>query len=175
VITLTIEKDFAMKSLNECITEYRNQIAKGEIRIAYRGLIDFMIRLRNTIRDNYPSWPAAGNLYQGYMDMTYFPLSTDKLKDKKLKIAVVLIHDTLRFEIWLSAVNKNIQSEYWDKLKGKDLKGYRMPSVLKGSDSIIEHTLENNPDFGDPDSLIRQLVTGTVRFINDVEVLISEI
>ena len=164
-----------MKSLNECITEYRNQIAKGEIRIAYRGLIDFMIRLRNTIRDKYPLWPAPGNLYQGYMDMTYFPLSTDKLKDKKLKIAVVLIHETLRFEIWLSAVNKNIQSEYWEQLKGKDLKGYRMPSALKGSDSIIEHTLETSPDFGDPDSLIWHLVTGTERFINDVEVLISEI
>lgn len=174
MINITIEKDFAMKSLNECITEYRNQMLKGEIPTAYRGLLDFMIRLRNTIRYKYPSWSVAGNLYQGYMDMTYFPLSTEKLKDKKLKIAVVLIHETVRFEIWLSAVNKVIQSEYRDKLKDKDLKGYRMPAVLKGSDSIIEHTLDNNPDFGNPDSLIRQLVTGTAGFINDVEVLLRE-
>lgn len=163
-----------MKSLNDCITEYRNQVAKGEIRTAYRGLMDFMMRLRNTFRNDYPSYTVAGNLYQGYMDMTYFPLSTDKLRDLKLKIAIVLIHDTVRFEIWLSAVNKDIQAEYWKRFKEMNLKNYRMPSVLNGADSIIEHTLSDKPDFNDPDGLIGQLVNGASVFINDIEKLLGE-
>ncbi len=102
------------------------------------------------------------------MDMTYFPLFPEKLKARGLKIAIVLIHEDIRFEAWLSGTNKAIQAEYW-KLFGKmRWEHYRIPEELKGRDSIVECDLAVDPDFSDPVSLIRQIEERTLQFINDV-------
>jgi hypothetical protein len=40
---------------------------------------------------------------------------------------------------------------------------------LKGVDSILEHVLVDNPDFGDLDFLTKQIEKGTLEFIENVE------
>jgi hypothetical protein len=163
-----------MTSFNDSVIEYKKQLDKGDIQIAYRGLMEYMMGLKNFFKNKYPDFSVPSSLYQGYMDMTYFALFPEDFKKRKLKIAIVLIHDKMKFEIWLSGINKQIQTEYWNILKAKDLNVYPLPKTLKGADSIIEYLLTNNPDFNDPEVLTRQIESGTLKFIKDIKELIKD-
>lgn len=100
-----------MDSFNQYMEEYKKEMKKGTIRNAYKGLMEYIMDLRTHLQNKYPEH-FVSSLYYGYMDMTYFSFSPDSLKDRKLKIAIVFIHDTVRFEVWLSGQNKQIQKEY---------------------------------------------------------------
>jgi hypothetical protein len=159
-----------MESLQEAVKEYKQQMAKGVVRKAYQGIMEYVLRLRAYFQKEYPEYPA-GNLYAGYMDMTYFPLFPKKLKDRKLKIAIVFLHDTCRFEAWLSGNNRKVQKEYAEWISGQQWDTYRMDP--KNPDSIIELTLDDNPDFSDTDMLTKNIAASTVSFIRDIEAFLS--
>jgi len=159
-----------MKSLNENIKEYRKQLEKGDIKEAYKGLMEYIMDLRTYFKNKYPEYFVSGSIYQGYMDMTYFSFIPESLKSKKLKIAIVFIHGTFRFEVWLSGYNKQIQTKYWKLFKETDWNKYRIPSTTKGVDSIVEYVLADTPDFSDLDTLTKQIERGTLQFIKDIEI-----
>ena len=147
---------------------------KGVIQAAYRGLLQYIMDLRTHFKNKYPDYFVSGNIYQGYMDMTYFSFIPESLKQRKLKIAIVFIYDTFRFEVWLGGYNKQIQSKYWKLVKESDWNKYRIPSNIKGLDSIVEYTLVDNPDFSDLDALTKQIEEGTLTFIKDIESFLSK-
>jgi hypothetical protein len=163
---------FSMESLREHMFEYRKQLEKGHIQEAYRGLMAYIMDLRTYLKNKYPKCSVSG-LYQGYMDMTYFSFTPDSLKSLKLKIALVFIYDTFKFEVWLAGSNKNVQKEYWELFSEKGLNKYHIPSDIKGIDSIVENVLVENPDFGDLDSLTQEIEKGTLKFIDDVVEFVS--
>lgn len=156
-----------MESLREQMFEYRKQLEKGHVQEAYRGLMAYIMDLRNYLKNKYPEYSVSG-IYQGYMDMTYFSFTPDPLKSLKLKIAVVFIYDTFKFEVWLAGSNKNVQKDYWELFTEKSLEKYHIPSSIKGRDSIVENVLVENPDFGDLDSLTQEIEVGTLRFMEDM-------
>jgi hypothetical protein len=156
-----------MESLREQMFEYRKQLEKGHVQGAYRGLMSYIMDLRNYLKNKYPEYSVSG-IYQGYMDMTYFSFTPDSLKSLKLKIAVVFIYDTFKFEVWLAGSNKNVQKEYWELFTEKSLEKYHIPSSIKGRDSVAENVLVENPDFGDLDSLTQKIEEGTLIFIEDI-------
>ena len=158
-----------MKSFNEDMNEYRKQLEKGAIKSAYRGLMDYFMGLRLYFKNKYPDFFVSSNIYSGYMDMTYFALVPESLKQQKLKIAIVFVHDKFTFEVWLAGYNKKIQTKYWKLLKESNWNKYHGVSTTKGSDSIIDYILVENPDFNDLDSLTQQIETKTLKFIKDVE------
>jgi hypothetical protein len=162
-----------MGPFHEYIDEYRAQMQKGHIRQAYRGLMSYIMDLRSYFRNKYPDYSVSGSIYQGYMDMTYFALFPEPLKNRKLKIAIVFIHETVRFEAWLAGYNRQVQQRYWKLFKESGWNKYRIPSTIKGVDSIIECTLSDNPDFSDPDALTEQIEGGTLSFIEDIEDFLS--
>jgi hypothetical protein len=53
---------------------------KGEIQIAYKGILEFLGKLRAEYIKKHPHYDVS-SIYQGYMDMSYFSLSTKSLKD----------------------------------------------------------------------------------------------
>ncbi|MFC2159904.1 DUF7000 family protein [Actinomycetota bacterium] len=163
-----------MGSLYEYIAEYRKQLKKGDIQKAYKGLIKYMMDLRAHFKNKYPDYSVPGSIYYGYMDMTYFPLFPVLLKRLKLKIAIVFVHETFQFEVWLSGSNKQVQKKYWKLFKENNWNKYHIPSNIEGIDSIIEHTLVNNPDFSDLDTLKKQIDKGTLKFIRDIENFLSK-
>ena len=158
-----------MKSFNEDMNEYRKQLETGAIKSAYRGLMDYFMGLRLYFKSKYPDFFVSSNIYSGYMDMTYFALVPESLKQQKLKIAIVFVHDKFTFEVWLAGYNKKIQTKYWKLLKESNWNKYHVVSTTKGSDSIIDYILVENPDFNDLDSLTQQIETKTLKFIKDVE------
>ena len=157
----------------EYIKEYKKQLGKGVIQRAYQGLMKYIMDLRTHFSKNFPDF-APGDIYHGYMDMTYFPISPKSLKSRKLKIAVVFNYDQFRFEVWLAGYNKQIQQKYWELFKESDWNKYRIPSATKGVDSIVEYTLADNPDFDDLDGLTKQIEKGTLNFISDIEDFLSK-
>ncbi len=163
-----------MESFHEYINEYRKQLDKGYIKEAYKGLMKYIMDLRSYFKNKYPDYFVSSSIYYGYMDMTYFSFFPQSLKDRKLKIAIVFIHDTFRFEVWLAGYNKKIQTKYWKLLKENNWYKYRIPSTIKGVDSIIEYVLVDNPDFRDLDTLTKQIEKGALNFIKDIENFLSK-
>jgi len=163
-----------MKPFHEYMDEYRKQMRKGDISEAYKGLMDYIMDLRTHFQNKYPDYFVSGSIYYGYMDMTYFSLFPKSLKNRKLKIGIVFIHDSCRFEVWLFGYNKQVQAKYWKLFKENDWNIYRIPSTTKGNDSIMEFILVENPDFSDLDTLTKQIEKGTLKFIKDVETFLSK-
>jgi hypothetical protein len=160
-----------MESLNENVIEYKKQMEKGIIQKAYRGIMDYVMQLRTFIKNKYPEL-SVGNIYSGYMDMTYFPLFPKILKSRKLKIAIVFIHETCRFEVWLSGNNRQVQQNIRELIRENNWNKYqRNPN---NADSIIESTLDDNPNFSDPDALSKKIETSTLSFIKDIEKYFSK-
>ena len=162
-----------MGSFPDSMNEYKNQLNRGYLQEAYQGLMVFFRDLRAHFKKKYPDYSVSGSIYYGYMDMTYFSVSPESLKRRKLKIAIVFIHDTFRFEVWLSGSNRNVQAKYWKLLKENDWNKYHLASNPKAVDYVLDHILINNPDFGDLDSITRQIERGTLEFIRDIEGFLS--
>ncbi len=153
----------------ENMREFRELAKSGRIAKAYLELISFMTSLKNRLSQKYANSFTTGSFYQGYMDMTYFPFTPESLRNRGLKIAIVFVYETFRFEVWLAANNKKIQEEYWQMIKASGWDKYRLVPAIQGYDSIIEMVLESNPDFGEPDALETRIENGVLEFIADVE------
>ncbi len=162
-----------MASFHEYMTEYRRQVEKGYVQVAYKGLMEYIMGLRTYIKNKYPDYLVSNSMYYGYMDMTYFSIFPGYLKDRNLKIALVFIHETFRFEVWLAGKNKQVQSKYWTLFSESDWNKYHIVSSTKGVDSIIEHIIVADPDFSDLDALTSLIEWGTYKFIKDIESIIS--
>ncbi len=147
---------------------------KGDIKEAYRGLMDYMMDLRMYFQNKYPGYFVSGSIYYGYMDMTYFSFVPESLKRKKLKIGIVFIHDTCRFEVWLCGYNKQVQTSYWNVMKENNWNKYSIPSTIKGLDYIFKSVVVANPDFRDLDTLTKQIEEGALTFIQDVKEFLSK-
>ena len=163
-----------MKPFHEYMNEYRKQMEKGDIKKAYKGLMEYLMELRLHFKKKYPDYVVSGSLYYGYMDMSYFSFFPESLKLRKLKVAIVFIHDTIRFEVWLAGYNKQVQAQYWKMFKESGWNKYHIPSTTKGVDSILEYILVENLVFNDLDLLTKQIERGTLRFIEDIEIFLSK-
>ncbi len=158
-----------MDSLQDCVNEYRAQLEKGVIKTAYKGLMEFIMDLRTYLQKKYPDYFVSGSIYFGYMDMTYFSFFPKSLSNRKLKVAIVFIHDQCRFEAWLAGYNKQIQTSYWKLFTKSGWNKYHLVPTTAGVDSILEHVLVANPNFDDLNTLKIQIENAALEFIEDVE------
>jgi hypothetical protein len=161
-----------MPTFQEAMQVYKAQLQAGAVQTAYRGLMEYMMGLRTHLMKKYPE-DVVTNLYQGYMDMTYFAFMPQSLKERGLKVAIVFLYDDFRFEVSLVGYNKQFQKKYWQLIRESGWDKYRLVKTLKGEDAIISHTLADDPDFADLDALTERIERGTLAFIADVEGFLS--
>ena len=164
-----------MESFHEYMDEYKHQVKNGVVKKAYKGLMEYIMYLRTYFQKKYPEYFVSGSIYYGYMDMSYFSVIPPSLKQRQLKIALVFIHETCKFEVWLAGYNKKVQSKYWNLFNESSWNNYHVVSTVNGADSILEHTLIDSPDFSDLDTLTKQIEKETFKFIGDVESFLSSI
>lgn len=164
-----------MEPFDIYMDEYRSQMKKGVIPKAYKGLMDYMQALKTDFSRQYPNYFVSGSLYFGYMDMTYFSFSPEAIKRRKLKIAIVFMHESCHFEVWLSGYNKQVQAETWQVFKDNGWSAYHLVESIDGMDSIVESVLVENPDFSQLDLLTHQIEDGTIRFIRDMEGFLDKV
>ncbi len=153
-------------SLSNFNSDYKNQMKIGNISKVYKGLMKYLMNLRSHFLNKYPDEFSVGSFYQGYMDISYFPLRPESLRRQKLKIGLVFNHEKFQFEIWLVGQNKKIQKDYWDWLKEKSWSKYKLsPSP---QNSIIKEIIVKDPDFSDLDSLTEKIEIETLGFIKNI-------
>ena len=158
-----------MSSFPELMKMYRNMLEEGTIQKAYSGLMEYIMGLRAYFEKKYPDYSVSGSVYLGYMDMTYFSFFPKSLKNRRLKVGIVFVYSTFRFEVWLFGYNKSVQEHYWNLFKESGWNKYRVPSTIKGADSIVEGILVEDPDFSDLAALTKKIEEGTLNFIGEVE------
>lgn len=164
-----------MDSLDEYIKEYQSLLEMGKIQVAYKGLIRYMLDLRNHFKKNHADFFVAGHMYQGYMDITFFACMPNALKAKKLKTMIVLNHEALQFEIWLCGYNKGIQKRYWEIFKQSHWNKYHVPTDIKGIYSIVEHVLVDQPYFDNLEALTEHIEAETLTFMDDILTFLEEV
>jgi hypothetical protein len=157
-----------MPTFADAMQTYRQLLQQGDIQVAYKGLMDYMLALRGHFQSRYPEF-NPGSLYFGYMDMTYFALTPPALKARQLKIAVVFLHEAFRFEVWLAAANKAVQTRAWQQIQSAGWDAYRLVPTPQGYDSILETVAATDPDFNDLPALTTQIERVTLQMVADVE------
>ena len=162
-----------MRSMNKDLEELQRQLNNGMIQRAYRSLLFYMMELRTHFKNKYPSFSVSA-LYQGYMDMTYFAISSQTLSRRDLKIAIVFNYEAFRFEAWLAGRNRKINRQYWELFKDKDWPEYRVVKPGKGVDSIAECDLAKGFHLSDKEALTMSIETKVGAFIEDIEVFFHE-
>ena len=141
------------KDLNYFVSVYKGLLENGDIQVAYDQLVKYIQKLKTVFSKELTNEYSCGNVFQGYMDYTYFYLSNDFLKHRKLKLGLVLNHKDMRFEIWLLGQTKDIQEKYWNMLKDtKWISSKKIPQY-----SIFEVTLISDPDFNELESLTSKI------------------
>jgi hypothetical protein len=158
-------------TLNQRINEYTNLVRRGDIRTAYQEILGFMGRLRVDFGKRSRDC-TVGSIYQGYMDMTYFSLSTPAIKDMGLRIAIVYLHEKGTFEAWLSARNREISKRYGFLLVSGFPPDLEVVHDRDNLDAIIECTVSSAPDFENQISLMEEIESKVDCFIAAVSGLL---
>lgn len=161
-------------SLHTAMITYNRLLQQGELQQAYRGLMEFMLGLRSHFDKNHPELALPSSIYAGTMDMTYFSCVTPALREHKLKIAVVFLHQAFRFEVWLAGVNKKVQFNTWKGISDSGWDRYALVEPLPGVDAILTHILVPDPDFRDLEALTTRIEAGVLDFIRDVETFLCK-
>jgi len=139
-----------------------------EQNLDYHQLINYMKALRLFFHKEYDAYFKLGNIYQGNPEFSYFSLTTEELKKRKLKFVLILNHRLMQFEICLSGQNKDIRKKYWKLFKGSDWNSYHIAESINNSLMIIDHTIIKNPDFNNPNELTEQIHVESMKFINEI-------
>ena len=153
------------KTFNEYIHIYKEQLKLGDIKEAYVGLVKYVTRLNTTLSKNLSESYSFGNIFQGYMDYTYFYYSNDFLKKRKLKMGLVLNHTKMQFEVWLLGQTIPIQEKYWEYFKSTKWNKNRM---TKPQYSILETVLIADPNFNELGKLSKQIQDKLVFVTNEI-------
>lgn len=138
----------------------------AELQQAFRGLMEFMLKLRTQFIRNYPSGYVSSGLHPGYLDITYFPFTPITLKQQKLKVAIVLNHEEMQFEVWLAGQNKAIHKKYWDIFHGSDWPKDNIAPTPEHM--ILREIVIAAPNFDAPDILLDEIESRVMTFIQEV-------
>jgi len=152
--------------MNQLITEYTGLLRRGEVQIAYKGILNYLGELRSDFARRFAEYEVGSNIYQGYMDMSYFSVTPAPLKPKGLKIAVVYLHEKGTFEAWLSARNRETLKKYREMFGGAAENSFPIFHDATNEDAIMECTLTAQPNFDDSISLTELIENGTEKFIS---------
>ncbi|MFC6347698.1 DUF7000 family protein [Vagococcus carniphilus] len=142
-------------NLSQNIKAYQEVVyEKSPVVEAYFELIHFVRKLRTDFTKTTKAY-KVGNVSEGYMDFTYFPIFNEELREKKLKYGIVLNHQLMQFELWLMAHNESGKTKYWNQLKNTPWNEEKTEEMKY---SVLEAVLEVEPDFNDLDRLSQTII-----------------
>lgn len=93
--------------------EYKNLLETTNIQECYQHVIKFINYLYLKLKNELNMYSFSSKVIENKMNFSYFQLTNQKLKELGLKIQVIFMHETCRFEIWLSGYNRKIQNKYY--------------------------------------------------------------
>jgi len=155
------------------LSMYNEKSKPCELQLDHHDLINYMKELRAFFNKEYDTYFKLGNIYQGNSDFSYFSLTTEELKKRKLKFVIILNHKMLHFTICLSGQNKSIRKKYWEMFKGSDWNKYHLVESIDDSLSIVDHIIVENPDFEDRTNLTEQIESESMKFIKELRDILN--
>jgi hypothetical protein len=159
------------KDLNGYVSVYKELLKAGEVQIAYAHLVKYVQKLKTQFSKDLNKDFSVGNVFQGYMDYTYFYLTNNYLQSEKLKLGLIFNHREANFEVWLLGQTKDIQEKYWSSLQGtKWIKSTKMPQY-----AIFEVTLVKRPNFADLDKLSGEIVENFKAITNEILISLKQL
>ncbi len=156
-----------MNTFDLDVRELQKRLSDGLVQRAYRRIVSYMSRLR-TAFVNLRGEGATSGLYQGYFDMTYFAVFSDRLKERGLKLAVVFNYEPFGFEVWLAARNRKVQRQYWELLFRSGYRKYQLIEPAVGTDAIVTATLGAECSMSDVKTLTEHIIKGVTQFEQDI-------
>jgi hypothetical protein len=157
-----------MSASREELIEFQRLVDEGSLQRAYRAVIGFMQQLRIDI-DKSQADIGVSEIYQGYMDMTYFALFVPELWRRGLKVAIVFEYDPFEFEVWLSGKNRGVQKEYYEIIKDAEWGEYEVMEPGPGVDGILKADLAHGTALEDSEALADLLIERSLAFAGRVE------
>ncbi|MFD1031378.1 DUF7000 family protein [Metaplanococcus flavidus] len=158
-----------MESLSKSLYEYGELLKVTDLQKAYKSLMQYIKELRRYFKEKYPEYEVSANLYLGYLDLTFFTITSKLAQQNQLKYMVVFRHDKMQFEVWLSGRNRAVMSKYHRKFSGHRMNKHSLTADDKGMSSIIETIVVEKPDFDNMTELTNQIDLGVISFIQEVE------
>lgn len=134
----------------------------------YHQLIGYMKELSAFFQKEYGTRFRLGKIYKENPDYSYFSLTTEELKQQKLKFVIILDHQTRSFSICLSGQNKSIRKKYWQVFKESDWDKYHLAESIDNSLSIVDQTIVRGADFKDKGSLTDCIDREVMEFIQEL-------
>lgn len=158
-----------MESLNKNIVEFGMLLKKTQLQQSYKRLLVYIKEIRNYFKETHPEYDVSTNLYQGYMDLTFFTITSQLTRQKDLKYIVVFTYENMQFEVWLAGKNRAVMSEYHKKFKDYQFKNFKLTEDIKGMSSILEHIVVENPNFDELNELTNLIDGGVSEFIKSID------
>jgi hypothetical protein len=117
----------------------------------------------------YLDYLVSGKLYYGYLDMACISIVPKYLKERGLKISIDFVYDQCQFIVWLSGLNKKVQTKDWKVIEESGWNTFHLASDPTSLDSIVGQVLIADLDFRDIKGLTNHKEGGIVDFIKDVK------
>ena len=162
------------KPLSDCMDTYTRAVARGDIAQAYRGILSALSSFKSAWGESH-TFDKVGELYQGYMDMSFVSVLPASLAQKRLKIALVYLHPTGDFSLWLTAGNRAIQKSVSETLRSAPLGHYELSVLEPGVDAIIALDLPKPYAFDEPERLTAYFLHAAEAFLTDMTAIVSGI
>jgi len=115
---------------------YKELIQTTDLQKGYQEFIGLFRFLRVELEKEMPEYRFSGNIVENSMDYAYFQFTNDPMKRQGLKVVVAFLHKEFLFEVWISGCNRNIQCEYYERLKNMP-----HPFFLNDNPSRIDYIL----------------------------------
>lgn len=135
---------------------YKNLLATTELQLGYQEFIKLFRFLRIELEKELLDFSFSGKIAENNMDFAYFQLTDAELKAKGIKIQIIFVHKSFRFEVWASGHNRKIQTAYYNQLKDKTLK-YELNDNPQRVEYIIKHALDKNIELHSGDTVISKI------------------
>ena len=99
------------------LAEYKRLLQTTNLQQGYQEFVKSFRQLRTYLQKALPDFEFTGNIVENNMDYAYFQCSNEALRSKKLKIVVAFVHEKFNCQVWLSGMNREVQTKYCNALK----------------------------------------------------------
>lgn len=160
-----------MKINSKYIKEYEYLMKTTNVQKGYQEFLTFFKGLRSSLSQRMSGYTFTGMIVENAMDYSYFQFTDTQLKSKGLKIVIVYVHKESCYEVWLSGVNRKVQSTYHALLGSKKCT-YVLSTDPKRVDYIVKDICIDDIEYEQYDKTVERIQTRIEAFIKNVKAFI---
>jgi len=175
-------KDQSNEAMNHgsAIYEYQRLLQTTDLLKGYQEFVKFFRLLRTYLQRELSDYSFTGNIVENNMDYSYFQFTNAELKAEGLKIVIAFVHADFEYQIWLSGLNRELQTKHQQRMKDffpVEQMPYPYSLDLTGlpakTDYIVKAKLVDDVDYSRQDELLSRMKVNTLAFVAQVTRLLT--